>query len=1389
MEDLENKIIKNNKLLKFIKKKLKINDLSKFKKDKIESFVDENLDELIKIEKKIKDKDSAIKFISSLRNKYLKEYKKLDKFKKRTDDEGNVVFENPLVAPPKKKSPKKKSPKKPVIELDDIGNPLKDSDEGLKSPKTPKEKPSFFEGDDPRDEGIDDLIKKADKELSDEGVQRLNPGSPDDDPDDDPDDEGIDDLIQKVDKQLSEEGIPKYAPDSPDYDAEKDKEAEPRSPVYHKNSLDNSSSDEEPGDELPDEIVSEKDIDFYTISQHRKAYVKWVNQFLYKKVKDLHKDSPLRIYQLLVQKYLAIDTPYRGLLVYHGLGTGKTATAISLAEGLSNTMKINTILPASLEMEFIKEVQEWGKNELNKDNLWKFYPIEDIKDDLKKEIKENYNLSDLSISKIISKVKKSLKNEIIKKNSDKPEDDIKNIIKDMGSEIKNRKGIYLPDKKGKKIDEYDDIDQEFILQQINYLIELKYNFIHYNPFPNFEKTSLEEFLGGEDDDYNDFLLEDQQNIKSKNKKIVKTIDSKLKENQKKYNINSPFYKEVVIIDEVHNFIRQIANGNKKGLLFYNWIINAKDIKLIFLSGTPVINKPSEIAILYNMLKGLIKIYQISIKTKKNVDEITEKLNKIYYKDKSSIELFHVEQNSGKIIISYIQEREGFESLLDDELDIVYTLKTNDKNFNDFINEIYYGLHELFDEESITPTLDQLNSLSDKEKKKIQRGDPKYFDKDIDLLFNKEQKLFDIREDKTNNNDLIDMTNVDNFVSYFFENGDIIPHQKRILLKRMLMGLTSYYPIDRSSIVDMPQIKKPFIIDDILKNSPITKSINLVRCPMSQMQFEKYSEMWSKEKEFDDLRKRRSIFNDSEDVWHYNTRTRQACNIVYENDDFKSMKKTETNKKEIEDLKQKEYSKILSNESLKLDNNLQYLSPKFYQIMNNIKKFISPEGNSTGKILFYSDFRSDSGSEAFELVLKSNGYEKLDTKNPQTTKGLRYTFITGSEGQDERRISRDYFNDKNNKEKINKFGEYCQIMIISSAGAEGISLTCVRQVHILEPYWNYVRVDQVFGRAIRMKSHLDLDEDQRDVEQYLYLSSLPEGTTYDSIYKNLKDNDTWELPDCDEKNIIQELSKSSNNDTKSLFDAIITINNDSQSTDLYLFDVMQKKYNMSLEINSVIKESSLDCIQHTRDDPELNDKCIRFSDRLINEISYFPGIGCKLLELIDTNQLEANYIFHIKPNIYVIYGFDEDQQKIYLYYQYDKEIDEKIDIRYIRDNGKKLAEIYEKENLVFKYVSKDHPYNETLTAKFSVYQEMYSLKEELDLEDFPSLDKLTIQDNLEGYKLKYNVNDTYFFIAKDSIINDNSITKIYPYKNFIQENYTHIFMKPIIIYNGKLYIED
>ena len=39
--------------------------------------------------------------------------------------------------------------------------------------------------------------------------------------------------------------------------------------------------------------------------------------------------------------------------------------------------------------------------------------------------------------------------------------------------------------------------------------------------------------------------------------------------------------------------------------------------------------------------------------------------------------------------------------------------------------------------------------------------------------------------------------------------------------------------------------------------------------------------------------------------------------------------------------------------------------------------------------------------------------------------------------------------------------------------EGLNLFNIRQVHIIEPYWNKVRTDQVKGRARRIESHINL----------------------------------------------------------------------------------------------------------------------------------------------------------------------------------------------------------------------------------------------------------------------------------------------------------------------------
>ena len=1225
----------------------------------------------------------------------------------------------------------------------------KKNEEENSGPQTPREKPPWWDGPDPREELVDE---ESLPEITDMGHD-YSPDSPR------PDKESLPEITDEFEPEPASEAV--------------------------------ESDDEDPEDPSA-EIIQLEDLDDATVSQHRKGYIKYINEIFYEKLKDLKKESSLKIYQILVQNYLALDTPYRGLLVYHGLGTGKTATAISLAEGLSGQMRINTLLPASLEGNFIGEIMGdpikgkmgWGKDEINIQNKWKFVKLSEINDDFK----DKYKLD----GKIIRTIQNATSREC-KEDGDK-------------KKAKSIRGLYIPDKNGESYDDLDNIHKIFLTQEIFYLIKTKYNFIHYNPFPKVKSSSIKEFQGEEDEDEDLYLLDEGEKNKSLtyNQMMVKDLEKRLKFNKKNFNVESPFYGECVVIDEVHNFVREILNpSSKPSKVFYEWIVNAENVKLVFLSGTPIINKPSEIAVLYNMLKGLIKIYSFTIQTDMDLEIVNKKLTHIYYENKKSdIELFYVERKKGKLVISYIQERTNFESMMDpsDENNLVYTVQSKReglKSFDDFIDEIYKGLHELFKDDEITPSKEFFDELSPRNKNSLLKGKPVIYDKNLDVTFNRKQKLFEILEDDV----LIDMTDNDNFMRYFFEGGSEIPEKKRILMKRMLMGLTSYYPIDRSSIVDMPIVKEPTFISEDLKDHKIVENMNVVPCMMSQTQFEKYLEVYSKEKSMDAFA-RMNNYEDS--PFHYHMRTRQTCNIVYTDDDFRTTKKTDENEDEIERLKTRSFQKILDDNSLGLTKDLKNLSPKMFQIMNNINRFTKDSDSGkvpTGKILFYSDFRSDGGSEAFELMLKSNGYEKFDSKDPQKDKGKRYTFITGAEGPEERSVNKEHFNDVKNK-----YGEYIQIMIISSAGAEGISLTCVRQVHILEPFWNYVRIDQVLGRAIRMKSHEQLPKEERNVEQYLYLSTLPQGINLESVYRSLKNdiNKTWTIPDFEDSEIKTQCSKRENHEFKEILDSIIRINVDTggESADNHLFEIMERKYRVSLEITSVIKESSLDCIKHTRDDPELNDKCIRFSDKLSGEIAYFPGISAKVLENIDIIQLKAKYLYHIKPNVYVISASNDQGNNLFIYYEYSSKASagatepasEAVDIRYIREKGRRLCDVYIDSMMILNYVDKEHPYNKRLGKEFSVYQEIYSINdniidEYIGLDKFPSLDKLLIKDSLQGYKLKYNVNDTFYYMGIDSILPEICIQRIYPYQLFIDENYKTDNIKPRVIFNGNLYIKN
>lgn len=59
----------------------------------------------------------------------------------------------------------------------------------------------------------------------------------------------------------------------------------------------------------------------------------------------------------------------------------------------------------------------------------------------------------------------------------------------------------------------------------------------------------------------------------------------------------------VIGDEIHGLLNSICNGSKNAVDFYDMIMDAKGVKLLFLSGSPITNDPFELAPGYNMLAG------------------------------------------------------------------------------------------------------------------------------------------------------------------------------------------------------------------------------------------------------------------------------------------------------------------------------------------------------------------------------------------------------------------------------------------------------------------------------------------------------------------------------------------------------------------------------------------------------------------------------------------------------------------------------------------------------------------------------------------------------------------------------------------------------------------
>ena len=73
-----------------------------------------------------------------------------------------------------------------------------------------------------------------------------------------------------------------------------------------------------------------------------------------------------------------------------------------------------------------------------------------------------------------------------------------------------------------------------------------------------------------------------------------------------------------------------------------------------------------------------------------------------------------------------------------------------------------------------------------------------------------------------------------------------------------------------------------------------------------------------------------------------------------------------------------------------------------------------------------------------------------------------------------------------KNRANVTGKNIKVVVTSPLAAEGIDFRFIRQVHILDPWWNMSRIEQVVGRALRTCSHQDLVPKEQNCTVYLHI---------------------------------------------------------------------------------------------------------------------------------------------------------------------------------------------------------------------------------------------------------------------------------------------------------------
>jgi superfamily II DNA or RNA helicase len=842
-------------------------------------------------------------------------------------------------------------------------------------------------------------------------------------------------------------------------------------------------------------------------------------------------------HQKFIKDYIQFTSPYRGLMVYHGLGTGKTCSAVAAAEIMLKNMNVTVMLPASLKPNFVDEIKKCGSMFYKLKQEWVFIPQSSFKGH---------------------------------------EEEVAELMALERKLIMKREGVWVPIGKRSNFMSLSPQSQNDIILQLESMINKRFRFISYN---GLTRKAIEEMTEG--------------------------------------GVN-PFDNRCVIVDEVHNFISKIVNGRAIGQAMYKLLMSAKNCKMICLSGTPIINYPHEISFLINLLTGPKKTFNLkaSLNTKFNVDEIVSVLENNVY-----IDYYNIDENARSISLVLVPD--GFK-VIDKKME---SIARDDNN--------------LLQSQMLDNVISELKQI------KVDMNKPSKNAVIVDKMLPEDQ---------------------DEFNRYFVNFATNTVSNSKLFMKRII-GAVSYYSTYSPELY--PSVEK------------VEVSI-----PMNDFQFPIYEKARAIEHKKELQSKTKS--NDSDNPFTnsgqvYRFYSRAICNFVFPEeikrpfpsktsiassteldileDDAKevmsAMKESQmksSSKSQDRDDYIHELNKALhalsenmhQKSSYLNENNIGKYSPKFKAIWDRIKEL-------NGNVLVYSQFRKVEGLGILGLVMRANGYAEFKVKKTsngewdidiaeEDYKKPKFAMFTGN-NEDSKMLLKIFNSDfetlpesikaklpmltcKNEKTLNNLHGGLIKVIMITQSGAEGISLKNVRQVHIIEPYWNNVRTNQVIGRAVRTCSHVQLPQSERNVEVFTYCTTFTPELLEKSFTLKTKDKGF--------------------------------------TTDEYIYNIAKRKSNIIDSILDLVKKASVDCGVNAK--KHKNMKCFSFPANMEEDtIIHYNNIRDDMLDYqyetdIVDNEWKGQLLktkkgnFIINPETKYVYDYDHyiDSKKLVVIGQLKKE---------------------------------------------------------------------------------------------------------------------------------------